>query len=73
MKTKDLFTKNKLILSEKELNWLLHSLLPDSCDDCVWIDNQDERNHCIINNGNQEPCRLFLDRILNFLEKNHII
>jgi len=71
--SKGLIHGNNHKLSEKELSWLLHSIIPHSCDECVWIDDLDERCSCYYSNWNSVPCRAFLDKILNYLDKVDII
>ena len=70
--SKGLIHGNNHKLNEKEFNWLIHSIMPRSCDDCIWIDDPDERYYCLYNKWDEAPCRLFLDKILNYLEKNDV-
>ena len=57
-------------LSVEELGKLVCSFIPESCDDCVWLSYED-RATCPSQNG--APCRIYLNKVFNYLEGKGLI
>ena len=57
-------------LSIEELERLVCSFIPESCDDCVWLSNED-RASCP--SKGDAPCRMYLNKVINYLEDRGLI
>ena len=57
-------------LSIKELERLVCSFIPESCDDCVWLKDED-RSSCPCSEG--APCRIYLNKVFDYLESKGLI
>ncbi len=57
-------------LSIEELQRFVSSFIPESCDDCIWLKGKD-KSSCPAHNG--APCRIYLNRVLKYLESKGLI
>ena len=57
-------------LSVTELERLVCSFIPESCDDCVWLSYED-RASCP--SQGDAPCRIFLNKVIKYLEDKGLI
>ena len=57
-------------LSVEELEKLVFSFIPESCDDCNWVEDE-EKGSCPFPEG--APCRIYLNKVLNYLETKGLI
>lgn len=57
-------------LSIEDLQRFISSFIPESCDDCIWIKSND-KSSCFSSKG--APCRIYLNRILKYLESKGLI
>ncbi len=60
--------KNELSL--EDLEKFVLSFIPESCDDCVWL-KEDEKFSCPSSEG--APCKISLNRVLDYLERKGLI
>ena len=57
-------------LSMEELQRFVSSFIPESCDDCIWLKGKDISS-CPAHKG--APCRIYLNRVLKYLESKGLI
>ncbi len=57
-------------LSIEELQRFVSSFIPESCDDCIWLKGKD-KSSCPAHKG--APCRIYLNRVLKYLESKGLI
>ncbi len=57
-------------LSIEDLQRFISSFIPESCDDCIWFKGED-KSSCLSSKG--APCRIYLNRILKYLESKGLI
>ena len=62
--------QQKGALSIVELERLVCSFIPESCDECIWLGNED-RVSCP--SKGDAPCRIYLNEVLNYLEDRGLI
>jgi hypothetical protein len=62
--------EQKGALSIKELERLVCSFIPESCDECIWLRYED-RVSCP--SRGDAPCRIYLNEVLNYLEGRGLI
>jgi hypothetical protein len=62
--------ERKSELSSEDLEKFVLSFIPESCDDCVWL-KEDEKLSCPSSEG--APCKISLNRVLNYLERKGLI
>jgi hypothetical protein len=62
--------ERKSELSSEDLEKFVLSFIPESCDDCVWL-KEDEKLSCPSSEG--APCKIALHRVLNYLEGKGLI
>ena len=63
-------TEQKEELSVAELERLVCSFIPESCDECVWLSYED-RASCP--SQGDAPCRIYLNKVINYLEDKGLI
>ena len=57
-------------VSIEELEKFIGSFIPDSCDDCIWLKDED-RSFCPSPEG--APCRIYLNKVFKHLESEGFI
>ena len=57
-------------MNPEELRNFISSCIPESCKDCFWLDDK-EKISC--RSPKEAPCRMYLHRILNYLESKGLI
>jgi len=57
-------------MSSEELMIFISSCIPESCEECFWL-NDKEKLAC--RSAKEAPCRMYLHRILNYLESKGLI
>jgi len=57
-------------LSTEELGKFVLSFIPESCDDCIWVE-EDKKASCPFPGG--APCKIYLNKVLNYLEIKGLI
>lgn len=57
-------------MNPEELRIFINSCIPESCKDCFWL-NDKEKVSC--RSAREAPCRMYLHRILNYLESKGLI
>ena len=57
-------------LTSKDLERFVSACIPDSCETCIWIKGS-KRSEC--NSPKEAPCRIYLYRLLNDLERRGLI
>ncbi len=62
--------KQKSEMSSEDLEKFVLSFIPESCDDCVWL-KEDEKSSCPSSEG--APCKISLNRVLDYLERKGLI
>jgi hypothetical protein len=62
--------KQKSELSSEDLEKFVLSFIPESCDDCVWL-KEEEKSYCPSSEG--APCKISLNKVLDYLEKKGLI
>jgi len=62
--------EQKWELSIEELERFVSSFIPESCDDCIWVKDED-KSSCPCAEG--APCRMYINSVLNYLEHEGLI
>jgi hypothetical protein len=62
--------EQKSELSSEDLEKFVLSFIPESCDDCVWL-KEDEKSYCPSSEG--APCKISLNRVLDYLGRKGLI
>ena len=62
--------ERKSELSSEDLEKFVLSFIPESCDDCVWL-KEDEKSSCPSSEG--APCKISLNKVLSYLERKGVI
>ena len=57
-------------LSIEELERFVCAFIPESCDDCVWLKDE-EKSSCPSPKG--APCRIYLNKVFKYLESKGLI
>ena len=57
-------------LSIEELERFVSSFIPESCDDCIWVKDED-KSSCPC--SEEAPCRIYINKVLNYLEREGLI
>ena len=57
-------------MNAEELRIFIGSCIPESCEDCFWL--KDKQKSCC-RTAKEAPCRMYLHRILNYLESRGLI
>jgi hypothetical protein len=57
--------------TEGEVAYLMHALTPKDCKICIWREREEEKHHCFSNG--EAPCRAFIDKVFQGLEKANLI
>jgi len=57
-------------LSIEDLQRFVSPFIPDSCDDCIWLNGED-KSSCPSPKG--APCRIYLNKVLKYLESKGLI
>jgi hypothetical protein len=58
-------------LTEAEITYLMQVLSPQDCRICIWRDQDEEKYRCFSNG--ESPCRVFVDKVFQGLEKADLI
>ncbi len=58
------------LMNPEELRIFISSCIPESCKDCFWLADR-EKISC--RSPKEAPCRMYLHRILNYLESKGLI
>lgn len=58
------------LMNPEDLRIFISSCIPESCKECFWLDDE-EKISC--RNPKEAPCRMYLHRILNYLESKGLI
>lgn len=59
------------LMNPEELKIFISSCIPESCKDCFWLDDNEKKITC--RSAKEAPCRMYLHRILNYLESKGLI
>ena len=62
--------EQKNALSSEDLGKFFLSFITESCDDCVWL-KEEEKSSCPSSEG--APCKLSLNKVLDYLGKKGLI
>jgi hypothetical protein len=62
--------ERKRRLSIAELQRLISSFIPESCDECIWLESE-ARSSCPC--SERAPCRQYLNEVLHYLEDQGLI
>jgi hypothetical protein len=58
-------------LTEAEVAYLMQVLPPRDCQICIWRERDEEKYRCFSNG--ETPCRVFVDKVFQGLEKADLI
>jgi hypothetical protein len=58
-------------MNQDDLRIFISSCIPESCKDCFWLDDKEKMVSCP--SPREAPCRMYLHRILNYLESKGLI
>ena len=58
-------------LTEAEIAYLMQVLSPQDCQICIWRERDEEKYRCFSNG--ECPCRTFVDKVFQGLEKADLI
>ena len=58
-------------LTEAEVAWLMCALTPGNCKSCVWREKAEDKYRCFP--SGDSPCKVFIYKILQGLEKAELI
>lgn len=58
-------------LTEAEISYLMQVLSPHDCRTCIWRDREEEKFRCF--SSGECPCRVFVDKVFQGLEKADLI
>jgi hypothetical protein len=58
-------------LTEAEIAWLMCALTPGDCKSCVWREHEEDKYQCFP--SGESPCKLFVDKVFQGLERAELI
>ena len=58
-------------LTEAEISWLMCALTPGNCKTCVWREQEEDKYRCFP--SGESPCKVFVDKVFQGLEKADLI
>jgi hypothetical protein len=58
-------------LTEAEIAWLMCALTPGDCKACVWREQEEDKYRCFP--SGESPCKVFVDKVFQGLEKADLI
>jgi hypothetical protein len=58
-------------LTEAEIAWLMSVLTPGDCKSCIWREQEEERYRCF--RSGDSPCKVFVDKVFQGLERADLI
>jgi hypothetical protein len=65
------FEREMMKFTEGEVAYLMQVLAPKDCTICIWREREEEKHHCFSNG--EAPCRTFIDKVFQGLEKANLI
>ena len=58
-------------LTEAEIAWLMSALTPGDCKSCIWREEEEEKYRCFP--SGDSPCKIFVDKVFQGLERAELI